>query len=244
MTLDFWGLGLQAVNVLILIWLMSRVFWRPVAAAIVARQEASRALLDKAAAAQAAVDAALAEATVGRKNTDAARKDVLDAAHLEAEAATKATLADAEARADDLHANALAAIEKERIAAEKDNAAHASALALQIATKLLERLDGPAVQSAFLALLVEAIAKLPQAERSAIAATPEGVEIVLPTAVGPDGTAIKTAVQKVLGGAPELRFVTDGALIAGIELRTAHFALHNSWQADLAQIAKAVHDAG
>ena len=100
------------------------------------------------------------------------------------------------------------------------------------------------MQSAFLALLVEAIAKLPQAERSAIAATPEGVEIVLPTAVGPDGTAIKTAVQKVLGGAPELRFVTDGALIAGIELRTAHFALHNSWQADLAQIAKAVHDAG
>ena len=43
MTIDFWGLGLQAVNVLILVWLLSRVFWRPVAAAIAKRQETAGA---------------------------------------------------------------------------------------------------------------------------------------------------------------------------------------------------------
>jgi F-type H+-transporting ATPase subunit b len=40
-----------------------------------------------------------------------------------------------------------------------------------------------------------------------------------------------------------LRFVTDPALIAGLELRSPHFVLHNSWAADLAQIGKALKDA-
>jgi F-type H+-transporting ATPase subunit b len=30
-TIDWWTLGLQAVNVLILIWLLGYFFWRPVA---------------------------------------------------------------------------------------------------------------------------------------------------------------------------------------------------------------------
>jgi F-type H+-transporting ATPase subunit b len=39
-----------------------------------------------------------------------------------------------------------------------------------------------------------------------------------------------------LGGTPRLRFVTDPDLIAGLELRSAHFVLHNSWRADLETI--------
>ena len=44
MTIDFWGLGLQAFNVVILVWLLSRVFWRPIADAI-AKRNASPARL-------------------------------------------------------------------------------------------------------------------------------------------------------------------------------------------------------
>ena len=60
MTIDFWGLGLQAVNVLILVWLLSRVFWRPVAAAIARRQETTEKVIKAAKATQAKADAALA----------------------------------------------------------------------------------------------------------------------------------------------------------------------------------------
>ena len=34
MTIDWWTLGLQAVNVAVLIWLLGRFFWKPVAAMI------------------------------------------------------------------------------------------------------------------------------------------------------------------------------------------------------------------
>jgi F-type H+-transporting ATPase subunit b len=243
MTLDLWGIGLQAVNVLVLIWLLSRLFWRPVAAAITARQAASVALLDQAAAAQAAADAALARSAQDSANNDAARTALLDAARQAAEAQAKTALAEAATRADALHASAAKAIAKERAAASKDNATKAAALSVQIATKLLERLAGPEVQSRFLDQLLGAIAKLSQAERSEISANPEGVQIVLPCEPGGDGAQIMAALKKALGGKPELSFVADETLIAGIELRTAHFALRNSWQADLAQIEKAVRDA-
>jgi F-type H+-transporting ATPase subunit b len=38
MTIDWWTLGIQAVNVVILIWLLARFFWRPVAAMIAQRR--------------------------------------------------------------------------------------------------------------------------------------------------------------------------------------------------------------
>ena len=38
MTIDWWTLGIQTVNVVILIWLLGRFFWRPVAAMIEQRR--------------------------------------------------------------------------------------------------------------------------------------------------------------------------------------------------------------
>jgi F0F1-type ATP synthase membrane subunit b/b' len=48
MTFDLWTLGFQAVNVLVLIWLLHRFFWKPVAAMIAARQAAAATLLEEA----------------------------------------------------------------------------------------------------------------------------------------------------------------------------------------------------
>ncbi len=243
MTLDFWGLGLQAANVLILIWLLSRVFWRPVAAAIVARQAASDAMLDKAKAAQTAADAEMAKATAAHDGFAAERAALLDTARAEAEAATKTALASAASRAEDMQIAAKATIEHVRAEAAKADAAQSVKLSLQIAAKLLARLNGPIVQAAFLDLLVQAIADLPPAERAALAANAEGIEVVMASADSTDPKAVKAAIHKALGAKPELRFVTDPALLAGIELRTAHFTLRNSWRADLTQIEKAVHNA-
>lgn len=243
MTLDYWGLGLQAVNVLILIWLLSRVFWRPVAAAIAARQAASQAALDKAETAQKAADTALAEARKSRDGNDAARAALLDAARREAEAASQTILADAATQAEARRIAAAKSIAKDQAAATKDNAVQAAALSVQIATRMLQRLAGPVAQTAFLDLLHAEIAKLSGRQRNEIAQTPEGIDIILPADPGAEKAAIETDLRKALGGAAQLRFVTDPSLIAGIELRTAHFTLRNSWQADLALIEKAVLDA-
>ena len=46
MRIDWWTLALQAVNVLILVWLLGRFLFRPVMDAIAARQASAQALLD------------------------------------------------------------------------------------------------------------------------------------------------------------------------------------------------------
>lgn len=243
MTIDFWGLGLQAVNVLILVWLMSRVFWRPVAGAIVRRQEATRATMDAAKAAQAKADATLAELTQARAGIAAEREAMLDAARAEAQAAAQITLVDTQTVAEARLAAAQTAIEQATEAARKANAAKAAELSVEIAARLLERLNSPIVQDAFLSLLVKAVADMPAADRAALVAKPGGIEIVGAAEPGADRAKIEKAVRDALGGNPALHFVTDPTLIAGLELRSAHFVLHNSWKADLSQVRKAVKDA-
>ena len=244
MTIDFWGLGLQAVNVLILVWLLSRVFWRPVAGAIATRQEAAKTLLSNAQAAQAKADAALAEVTATRAGLAAEREAALAEAATKAETAAKAALAEAHEKADKLVDAARLAGERDVNAARSENAAKSAELAVDIARKLLGRLDTGAVQAAFLGLLVEAIEKMPANDRAALVGTTTGIDLVSAgDLTAPDRAKIATAIRDAIGGEPKLTFVTDPDLIAGFEMRTAHFVLHDSWRSDLAEILGGLQDA-
>jgi F-type H+-transporting ATPase subunit b len=245
MTLDWWGLGLQAINVLILVWLLGRVFWRPVARAITRRQDAAQDMLDNAKTAQSQADAALAEVTETRAGIAAERDTILAEAKAAADTDTKAALSDAQTRADALLAAARADIDRDREIARKENAAQAAALSVEIAARLLSQFNTPAVQAAFLARLVEAIAGLPAADRAALKASGANIEIL--TASEPESAQkadIAKTIKRALGGTPSLGVVTEPALIAGLELRSAHFMLHNSWRADLENVLKEVTDAG
>ena len=239
MTIDWWALGLQAVNVLILVWLLSRVFWRPVAGAIARRQDAAQAILGEAKAAQTKADETLAELTQAREGIAAERETVLAEATAAANTATTAAMDEATGKAEKLVAAARLAIDRDTDAARKENAEKSAQLSVEIALKLLSRLNTQNLQAAFFDLLVDAIAEMSQNDRAALAGTENGIDVV--SAVEPgdtDKAKITKAVGQALGGSPDLRFVTDPELIAGLELRTAHFVLHNSWQSDLARILK------
>lgn len=244
MTLDWWGLGLQAVNVLILVWLLSRVFWRPVAGAIARRQDAAQAMLDEGKTVQAKADAALAEIAEARAGIAAEREAMLSEAKAAADAASKAALKEAQAKAETLIAAARTAIDRDRNTARKENATRAAELSVEIAARLLGRFNTAEVQATFLAQLVEAIAGMSAADRAALTASADGIEIV--TATDPEDVErvrIEHAVKEALGGTPRLRFVTDPSVIAGLELRSAHLVLRNSWRADLDNILQEVENA-
>lgn len=243
MTIDFWGLGLQAVNVLILLWLLSRIFWRPVAMAIAERQESANSIIETAKVTKAKADLALEEATNTRAGFATERTAILDAARTEAESTTKAVIAKAEMEAEIMLTAAKNTIEENTEATRKANAKQASDLSLVIAERLLERLSGPATQTAFLSQLIEAIAKLTAADRALLVNDAKGIEIVSTSDSDLERDHIINAVQAALGSTPDLRFVTDPELIAGIELHGSHFVLYNSWKADLAQVKKAVKSA-
>jgi F-type H+-transporting ATPase subunit b len=245
MTLDWWGLGLQAINVLILVWLLSRVFWRPVAGAIKRRQEAALAMLDEGKAAQAKADAALAKIEKTRAGFAAERDAILADANAKAEAASKVALREARTKADAMIAAAHKTIDRDKHTARKENAARATELSVEIATRLLGHFNTPEVQAAFLTQLVAAIAAMSEADRAAILASEGDAEIVTATEPTDDEKAkIEQAVADALGNATRFRLVTDPDLIAGLELRSAHFVLHNSWRADLGSILKELENEG
>ena len=244
MKIDFWSLGLQAVNVLILVWLLSRVFWRPLAGAIAKRQDAVRSTLENARTTQEKAEAALAELTSVRENIAAEREAELAEAARTAAATSAATLDAAREKSASLIAAAQTQISRDREAAEKEQSAQAAELAVEIAAKLLGGLNSSAIQNTFLTSLVEALSRMPADDRAALAGSEAGIELV--SATEPDEaqkSEIANAVGQALGDTPKLTFVTDPALIAGLEIRTPHFELRNSWQLDLSRILKELKSA-
>ena len=244
MTIDLWGLGLQAINVLILVWLLSHFFWRPVAAAIAARQKAATALLDNAKATDAKAEAARAEIDKARAEIAKERSEVLAEAAKAAEVATAKSLAAARAKADKLIEAAKIANQREAVAAQKQTQSQAADLSVDIAAKLLGRLDTPTIHAAFLDLLVDAVAQMPTNSRAALLETGKAIDLVSATDLtAAEKTGVTKALGKALGATPALAFVTEPELIAGLELRTAHFQVRNSWQSDLKAIRKDLGDA-
>jgi F-type H+-transporting ATPase subunit b len=233
MRIDWWTLGIQTVNVAVLVWLLGRFFWRPVAAMIEQRRAAAQLLLDEAEASRAKQASLLAEIERTRAGFAQEHAAVLAAAHEAGEQARAARLADAAREADSLLAGARAALAAEQKAAEAAWEARASQLAVNIAERLAGRLNGVAVRAAFLDWLVQEIRTLPEATRQA-----ERIfDVVSASALPPaEQEQARAAIAAALGAAPAITFVTDPALIAGLELRGGQLVVSNSWRADLHSI--------
>lgn len=243
MTIDLWGLGLQAINVLILIWLLTRVFWRPVAATIAARQKVAQDLLGDAELAKTKADAALAEVASARDAIAAERAAALAQAVEAGHIAAKKALAEAAAKADALAKAADVAMAQAAAKNRATLAKDAAQLGVSIAEKLLGRLNEAAIQGVFLDLLVQTIAALPDTSKAGLRAA-EAVDLVSPLKqTAPQQASITKAVEKALGHPLKLSFRADPDLIAGFELHTPHFVLHNSWRADLTAILKGMDHA-
>jgi F-type H+-transporting ATPase subunit b len=237
MTLDWWTLGLEAVNVLILVWLLQRFLWRPVAAMIAERRKTAQTMLDDAKSAKDQATASLADIEATRAGFAAEREKILAEARVTADAASEAALKDARTKAEKLRKAAETRIAADTATAEKLQADRAASLAVDIAARLAGRLSGADITSSFLGWLTEAIKAMPEDEKKAALSDGKGLKLVSAEVLKPaEKTRIKAEIADALGGKPALSFETDAALIAGLELRGAHFALRNSWQADLARI--------
>lgn len=237
MQIDWWTLGIQAINIAILIWLLGRFFWRPVAAIIAQRRALAEQGLAEAAAKQQAAEAALAEIARTREGFSSERAALLEAAQAEAVALQNAALAETRQQIDALNAQQAADREKARTEAEAEWKAQASRLALTIASRLAARLDGASVQEAFLNWLLAEIRALPDATRGAVTSGDITLDLVSASDLSPEAqTHIREQIETAFGGKPLLAFRSDPALIAGYELTGPHLILRNSWAADLAQI--------
>jgi F-type H+-transporting ATPase subunit b len=246
MTIDWWTLGFQTVNVAVLIWLLGRFFWRPVAAMIERRRASSEQILADAEAHRAQADAALAEIERTRAGFAGEREAILAAAREAAERETAARRDEAVKEAAAVEAAGRAAIESERQAAERAWAERAAHLAVEIAGRLAARLDGEAVRAAFLDWLVAAIRALPEEKRRVAAADGGAIEAISAAPIDPaEQERCRKRIAEALGADPQIAFAIDPSLIAGLELKGPHLVVANSWRADLDRIlADIAHDEG
>lgn len=238
MALDWWTLAIQAVNVLVLVWLLSRFFWRPVAATIDARRDAAQKLLAEAQSTRQQAEAVRDELTRAREGLADERQAVLAAAQAEAERMRTALLESTKREASTLLESARAALVQERDQATRAWAERANQLALDIARRLLARTGGAGTDALFLDGLLGEIRRLPAAVRRPVATREAALELVSAAPVADaDGERYRQAIADALGARVELAFRTDASLLAGLELRGPHLVVSNSWQADLSKIS-------
>jgi F-type H+-transporting ATPase subunit b len=243
MTIDLWGLGLQAVNVLVLVWLLSRLFWRPVAAAIAARQAAAKDLLAKAEAAKTSAEAERDGLTKAREAIATERTEALAQAAETAEAAAKALRDTAAVKAEALLVAAEQTSRQSAAKARFETAQDAARLAGDLASRLLTRLNRAQVQTLFQSLFTDSLAALPAADKASLAKA-ETLTLISAQPLSPaQRSALTKGAAKALDHPVTLQFETDPTLIAGFQLHSAHFVLHNSWRADLDAMLKDLSDA-
>ena len=237
MTFDWWTLGLQTVNIVILVWLLQRFFWTPIANMIAERRAASQKALAEARAARDEAKTALADIDRTRGGFASERDKILADAGAESERASAAKLAEAAQQAAELIAAAKAGIVKDQDAAARAWASRSSDLAVDIAKRLSARLDGPAVRGVFLEWALAAIRALPDTARRAAAQSSVVMEATSATPLDPGEESRATQSIGAAFGAPvHIRFTTDPSLIEGLEIRADYLVVANSWRADLTQI--------
>jgi F-type H+-transporting ATPase subunit b len=243
MSIDVWTIALQAINVLVLVWLLGRFFWRPLAAMIAARQVAAQQQLDTAAARRAEAEAALREAQAARAGLEVERAAMLQGVQAQQQAQRDALLDAARQQAQALLEAARAARDQEQEQARQAWRERAAQLALQMAQRLAARLDGAAVHEAFLGWLRAELAALPEATRVALAR--QGLRLTSARAL--DAAAqqrCREAIAAALGAPAQIAFEVDAALLGGLELQAAELRIANSWRADLQSLRAPLLEGG
>jgi F-type H+-transporting ATPase subunit b len=242
MKIDWWTLGIEAVNVAVLVWLLARFFWRPVAAMIAQRRTAAAQELADATAKRAEADKALEEIASTRAGLAKEREIMLAAAAGDADKERAARLGKTAKEIDAVRAAAEAAIAEEKEAATSAWRNHAGTLAVEIAARLLTRLDGGAVREAFLDSLMREVAALTEMQRNGLASAKLDLVSAAPLTADEQGRC-QAWLATVLGAPPQLAFQTDARLIAGLALHGSNLVVSNNWRGDLDRIlAELSHD--
>ncbi len=238
MRIDWWTLALQTVNVLILIWILSRFLFRPIVGIIEERRAAAAKLLTDAEAQKAGAIAARKAAEAEAASIAAGRDATLRQAAADGEAQRATALVSARAEVEQLRAAAEAEMRGARAAAAAAESDRAAELAVDIAGKLIARLPDSARVDGFIDGLAEALASLPESSRDGIGGTGRPRLTAPRELSSQEAQSCRDAFARALGRPLDFAVATDPDLIAGLELETSHAVVRNSLRSDLNRIVE------
>ncbi len=240
MRIDWLTLALQTVNVIILIWLLGRFFFRPVMDIVVKRRdEAKKLLADAERARQEAADSR-ADADRTRTKIAAERQILIAQAQDAVQVEKQKLLAQSSDEVAKRRAAAEAAIARDRVAAETAIIEHASDLAVDIAHRVLNGVPQQQLLSAFVEQICRELRALSPEALQGFAATGSPVHPIEVITAAPlsvaEITQVRTALNQAFGVEVPLAFRSDPAIIGGIELKSETAIIRNSWNANLGRI--------
>lgn len=234
MRIDWWTLAFQTVNVLVLVWLLSRFLFKPVSKIMTERQQAAAALMRDASTAHDAAERDRKQAAEQTAALETQRQQRLSEVSAEAEQLRTSLIATARTEADALRASAVDEIELTRKKAAQEDAARATRFAVEIASRLLSRLPPHALVEGFIGPLAAAVGELPSEVRQRLGGQSEPLLLIAPRALSDDELSeCHAALASALGHETQLRTEVDPVLIAGLELSAQHVIVRNSFRHDL-----------
>jgi len=246
MQFDWWTFALQAINFLVLVWLLQRFLYKPVQKAIDDRRAAADAKAAEAKAALADAQSIKSKYEAAQDQIAQERKDMLDNAHREIEAQRVGALADAKSEAQALMATARVQTEAERAQTVQDMQLEITGLAKGLARKVLQETGRQLASDAMLGIIENALNKLPQAERNRIddELTHNGANVRIVTAQPLDSNEQGVWQERLASHFQtkmDVQFADDASLLAGAELRFPHTVVECTWSDQLETITKGLN---
>jgi len=243
MTIDWWTLALQAINFLVLVWLLQRFLYRPVRAVIEKRKALSEEAFAKAAEKEAEADALKQRIETDRAAMAQERQDMLKKLHEETAAERERMLAQSKEEAKKLVGTAEEIIAKERQSAVSEMQAQAGQLAVDLASKLLAQIDTNALGNTYLEKLEAQLAAMPADELAQMRNDLEPADarmVVVTTVPVPEAEQAhwRERLDAHVGSQDKTAFETDAAIVGGAELRFPHTTLKFTWADQLRKAGK------
>ena len=247
MQIDWWTLAIQAANFLVLVWLLTRVLYRPVKDVIAKRQEMSEQAFDDAREKAEAAEQERAKLESDRSDLAEERQELLAQLHKQMQEEKKDLLEEAQKKSDEMLENARKSIAAERektlVGMEKE--------IIDLAAGLCEKIfaeTGPATRTAglldnvsdyFKALSPDTLDAL----KADVAEAKSPVEVFTASALSAvEKKSWKEALTRVLGRDARTSFAVDPHILGGARIRFPHSVLDFSWAELLRQASSHLLD--
>ena len=223
MVIDWFTVGAQLLNFLVLVWLLMRYLYKPVLDAIDAREQRIAAELATAQKLQAQAQVERDSLLQKNDDFDRERNTHMQAARSEATAERSRLLEDARQAAEGQRAKRLVALESELQKLHDDIVQRSRTEVLAIANKVLGDLAGTSLDQRMVEVFLLRLQSLNTADKQALAQAlkPASTTALMRSAfelLSEQRQSIQQALQGSVAPDLQVRFETDPALISGIEL--------------------------
>jgi F-type H+-transporting ATPase subunit b len=231
--------ALQAINFLVLVWLLRRFLLKPVQAIVARRKEEISQALTEASVAREQAEESRKDLERRQSGIEAERQRVIEKARIDLESEHSKMLEAARAEVENIRSAALKQINEERDAAAREVFEHSVQMAIRLSETLLRDLKLPHLDDLFLSRVLDHIDGLSNHERTAMLG-PDGrdrgsLAITTAHALGPElERKWEAALHERLSELKKISFTADERLIAGAELQFRNAVLRFSWRDSLA----------